>query len=354
MKKLVALLLAVWSISIWAVEIPYSFCGITLGETRMGTALWSDFKGKGQLITCDSISFVRTGDYFIEGFRMNTMYVEGINDTVFAITFFGDCMNCDDEKSIDQFIAKVTEKYTDLLNNDSVYMVSENYRVDFNDLLWNTILSKHDAKHNIYIGRDSTRLEFRIENARLSGIRGARDVDAMNKSINKLYNPHYDEVNRVKSVAGCEFGDSRKNVMDKFRPRAVDLISEDAQSATYSDIRIGGQYFKLGNLYFINGKFVSCKFQTNFNTWRKDEAIATYKSLCSTYDNKYTNAVHANDDNENMRSYYGMVQSDYKDAKIPPIIITMEKGVSRGGDMYYFVTVSYFELRLLHLYDDEI
>lgn len=347
MKKLFLLLCFGVSLNLAAESIiPSEFFGCKLGQsTRVDVLQKMSMQGaKVENYSESAIIFSGVPEGTLVS---NVSCMTFVEDTLTATMFFVK-RNEDSMGKIETLKQKYGVLLPTLKDNAFLSMYQDSLIAQFN-VDSASIWSRVDDVYSIAIVEDdSTYCVVYLASNYMLG----RFVALMSEHL--TMNPHYDEANRVKSVAGCEFGDSRKNVMEKFRPRAANFLSEDAQSVTYSDIKIGGQYFKLGNLYFINGKFISCKFETNFNTWRKDEAIATYKSLCSTYDNKYTNAIHVDDDSENMNSYYGMVQSDYEDAKIPPIIITMAKGVSRGGDTYYYVTVSYFALRLQHLYDDEI
>ena len=51
---------------------------------------------------------------------------------------------------------------------------------------------------------------------------------------------------------------------------------------------------------------------------------------------------------------FGMLSDDYADGKIPPIIVSLDLGISRGGDKFYYVSVSYFVQKMENASSDDI
>ena len=49
-----------------------------------------------------------------------------------------------------------------------------------------------------------------------------------------------------------------------------------------------------------------------------------------------------------------MLSDDYADGKIPPIIVSLDLGISRGGDKFYYVSVSYFVQRMSSVDSDDL
>lgn len=287
--------------------------------------------------------------YTFHNFNFNQMEVDFFNDTLYQVSFQMRNPSADDSIKFMDTYASIQESYGIIPQNDSAGYGMSSLIAFIGDARW----LHNDKTTGIYAFYCDTLLQCTIVNLDM-----ARRSD--DKNINELANflrqgdPDYDSVNYVSGVAGCKFGDSRQNVIAKFRSKAQDLIESTSNSVLYSGVSFGGNYFKRGTLYFINDKFISCEFETEFYTWDYDDAKMRYEGLCAQYGGKYTNGRNYNDDKEHLISYYGMLQEDYEKEKCPPIIISLKKGISRGGTAYYYVTLSYFQGRLKSLYNDEI
>ncbi|MCQ2342943.1 MAG: hypothetical protein MJZ75_05585 [Paludibacteraceae bacterium] len=352
MKKVFVLMSLVVSLAVSAkVTIQATVNGCTLGKSSKSEVLKKMSKMHANIIAQnDTVIFFSSEKFFAEDINFRYCNVGFTEDTVSSIFLFDNI----DKVTISQ-IEDVKAKYDSLKvlrgNDvlDSYRHVLGDFKVDSN-----RVRAYGDGINTIIIleGDSSRGLIYEAVNYVLQ-VHGRK----LSKMFEDLYSslfPDYDNANAVKSVAGCVFGDSRQNVTNKFHLKTNKYIKSDAHSVLYSGITIGGNYFKRGTLYFINDKFVSCKFESEFYTWKYEEAKATYDALCSQYDRKYTNAHHFDQSEDDLCSAYGMFQDDYEEGQMYPIIISLRKNVSQGGDTYYYVSVSYFEGRLKTMYNDEI
>ena len=76
-----------------------------------------------------------------------------------------------------------------------------------------------------------------------------------------------------------------------------------------------------------------------------------FESIKGQYERKYTNLTQFADD-EDLKGYQCGAFIDGYD--YPPILISFQKSLSKGGDIMYYVQVDYYHLRTDTLYDDEI
>ncbi len=165
----------------------------------------------------------------------------------------------------------------------------------------------------------------------------------------------FDPANEVTSVSGCKFGDSRSNVSQHLRRRFGAPIKDDDYNMSFANVEIGGTLYDAAFFYFKRNpktarvEFVSAEFQKQFFITDEEEAKALYGNLVSQYGKKYTNIISDVTDD-------GMLYSACGSSKeYPlPILISVGKSLSRGGDMYYYVTVDYFPEAIKDLYDDDI
>ncbi len=351
MKKVIALVVVMaCAMSMMAeVAIQSTFNGCTLGKSTKSEVIKNMLDAGASINSSQEtvVSFVG-GNISAEGIEFPVFVVSFIEDTLSNVLFIGDKRKLSAEQ-----LASVKEKYSKLpLSEEDKEDLKE--KRDSIALRLGAFLSDvwayKDNKNSLFVTLNDTMCVFMYSADEYIGRLAERKV--RDKIIKTL--PNYDEANAVKSVAGCVFGDTRQNVTNKFRSKADNIIDSDSHSVMYSGVSFGGNHFKRGTLYFINDKFVACKFETEFYTWRYEEAKATYDGLCAQYDRKYTNGSHFDEDKDNMFSAYGMLQDDYEGGLMYPIVISIHKGVSQGGDSYYYVSVSYFERRRSAIYDDEI
>lgn len=170
----------------------------------------------------------------------------------------------------------------------------------------------------------------------------------------------YDEKNSVTSVAGCQFGTEATAAKDFFDRKFGNAYNSDNYTAHYMDINFIGQIFSSATIYFKynaqskKNEFCAIDFQKYYSTREYDAAKAKFDALRSIFSNKYTNERYIeHEGSKDLTCYYGMLNLDYSDTALP-IRLTLEKSYSKGGELYYYVTISYYILNTINQYDDEI
>ena len=76
-----------------------------------------------------------------------------------------------------------------------------------------------------------------------------------------------------------------------------------------------------------------------------------FEGVKSQYERRYTNFKVIKDEYEEKLAICGAYIDGYD---YPPIVISFEKSLSKGGDIMYYVIVSYYGMRTDNIYDDEI
>lgn len=173
--------------------------------------------------------------------------------------------------------------------------------------------------------------------------------------------PVNDSVVAVKSVAGCNFGDEKLAVVTKLTTRFGKRPYENTNNVLgFDGVEIGGKKYDYVEFFFKynstsgRSELVSAQFQKRFFTFEEEAAKAWYGNVVSQYSRKYTNLHSSDDRGDFMASTCGATYTAATGEARYPIIITCEKTVSRGGEMYYFVLVNYFMETRNNMYDDDI
>lgn len=168
-------------------------------------------------------------------------------------------------------------------------------------------------------------------------------------------------VPEVKSVAGCNFHDTRTNVRQKLQNKFGRALQVDdtEKVLSFSHQEIGGSLYDFVEFFFkydskrrVN-EFVSAKFQRRFETYEKDKANEYYQYLIDTYKRKYSNLQSVSRDDVKYSGCGPLPEDAVNDTDFP-IIIMLSEGLSKGGDKYIYVTVDYYYSNREDLYDDEI
>ncbi len=351
MKKLFFLFAAViMAASAMAVEknISPNVCGITVGQTtKTGKTLgqWSDLLKDYRPMTSlvhSATQDVYIGDFVVEGFHLSVLSVELLNDTVYKVSLYENSPYADCWDSYKNQAFALRDKYAHFKDVIDPIEYDNDSAVHF---------FKTDGKTEILFSAYPNSISFVLINVHFDEINMKRMYDGLNELISGKTGPNYDEKNKVTSVAGIKFGESQGVTLDAFRRRGQYLKSE-GNITIFSDVSFGGSTYSLASLYFQpnaakNGKvFAAAKFEKNFYEWRKEEAKMMYDAVCGSYRQKYTNGIVLKDDPDSKTMVFGMLTDDYQNGNMPPIIVTYELGVSRGGDKFYYVTVSYFVMRM--------
>lgn len=286
------------------------------------------------------------GEYDHEGLTFHTIGVSFLNDTFFAILMQDSCNgSCVKYSKIVQ--EKLNKKYGSLEIADSTLLFKQ--ITDSAEFWGIKTWSRHD-EHTMVMTSSSDTIygcsyisEDMYYNLLLSGLRQLVD------EFNNL--PNYCEKNRVYGVAGVKFGDNRETVRRIIGLKSDRLLDSDSHTLQYYNTTIGGTIYEHTTFYFANGKLVSVDLQKPFFSWRKEEALMAFENIKSQYERKYSNLKMTTDKDEEKYCLCGAYIDGYD---YPPIFISFQKSLSKGGDIMYYVGVSYYVARTEHLYDDEI
>lgn len=157
-------------------------------------------------------------------------------------------------------------------------------------------------------------------------------------------NPDVDPKNKVTGVAGVKFGDNRAKAKQILRHRSQSILSSNKNTLECYNIEIGKIVYNHATFNFESEKGLIAAFmELPFPIWKKQEAIMLYKSIVYSYGAKYSNLVELIDGDEAKLSVCGAFDENYYPS-MRPISIMFSKAMSQGGNMYYYITVSYFGL----------
>lgn len=356
MKKLFILIAAVvLTASVMAEDVlQQNFLGVTIGKTPRSKVI-SIMKSQGfELVSQEDFNdrnskYTFSGTYKHEGVEFHTIITSFLSDTLFIFCLQDSCGADKVSEYAGTLQTNLEKKYGSLKTADSTllflaltdsadhYGVQTWSRMDDNSML---VSMKAEAKvacmyvdQNLYL------------NMLMKGLLQQWE-EALNES------PDYKEENKVYGVAGVKFGDDMATVRKVIAPKSDRLVDSDAHMLTYYKTKIGGLTYDYATFYFMQGKgLVSVNLQNAFYSWKKEEAEMAYEVIIAQFKRKYSNLQVRKDERDEKMSTCGAYIDGYA---YPPIIITFQKSLSKGGDIMYYVTVSYYEMRKENLYDDEI
>lgn len=347
---LTILLLAATTLAFGAEKICTTYAHATLGETTRGELMTYYFKNgdyKTSLLTSSESSQTYHGDFVVDSLHFHTFVAEFYNDTVYRITFFESSLNSDNTQLYADFLRREKIKYKDLTAVDTssfIQAIPEEER----HIVWRT-----DGVSEVTVFDRGYEVSFEVHNKRLSSL-------AFYKSMENILNtPNNDPKNKVTGVAGLQFGDTKVKIENKLYGKWQKIVV-DEHSTMYNDVSVGGCLYNNFVLYYKYDEtqktqvLVSANLQKRFRTWQDKEAKEFYEMVCNIYKNKYSNFNVVKNEDEYKLAVCGMYTQDYKNGEYPPIFITYEKSLSKGGDWYYFIVVNYFGMNVDNLYDDEI
>ncbi len=329
------------------VRISPTVCGLTVGETTTNgqtLAQWDDLiqhEGMKRLISSSASDQVYYGDFVVEGFHLSLMHIELINDTIYKISFYEKSPYADCWDAYKDIAFRMRDKYAELENltkpdtlvNDSAVM-----------------LFKTDGKTRLLFAAYPDQITYELTNEHFNDIYLQKLYEEFNSLFTGKTGPDYDEKNKVTSVAGVNFGDSKENVKRVISAKSDRLLQSDEYSLNFYKVRVGGTTYEYAKFYFKKGEgLVSVNLQQPFRSWRKEEALMMYENTKSVYQRKYTNYRDVVDEDENKGGVCGAYEDGYM-----PIIISFTKSLSQGGDIMYYVQVDYFHNRIATLYDNDI
>ena len=324
-------------------------CGITVGKTTKSEIIANEdiitHEGKLTLISADENSVIYLGDFIVEDFHMSLMVLQFQNDTLYEIKIFDQNLQSKDWQCYKDFADHMRDKYSVSSQNQTELEDIKDVYIEYNEN--SKFFMKTDGSTNLSFSANIKRAVYTLSNQR------------MKIKMYKYYFLDNDPKNKVTAVAGVDFGLQRTNVEELFKCRGRFLKSEG--SLTYfSNVDFAGRNYSHAILYFQYDEtkntqvFAAVQFEKNFYQWQKEEAEMMYKNICNSFNSKYTNGMIARDEAENKMMAFGMIEDNYQEGKVPPIIVSLDFDLSRGGDKYYYVTVSYFEGRMAHVTSDDL
>lgn len=359
MKRFLFILVAVGlAVGAWAEEksINPTACGITVGQTtKTGKTLaeWGDILKDYRpmnLIASSEDQRVLMGDFPVEGFHMSLLNMELVDDTVYQLSFYERSPYADCWDLYKDLAFKLRDKYAHFEDVVEPIEHETDSAVSF---------FKTDGKTEINFSADPHSISLSLTSVHLQDIKTKRVVEEIYAILNEKTGPNYDESNKVTKIAGVRFGETRNNVINAFKQRGTFLKNED-KLTYFIDVNFGGTTYSIATFFFqydtrrYDNVLAAAKFEKNFSEWRRDEAVMMYENVVSSFQRKYSNSMVVRDEKDSKAMVCGMLEDDYMNGGMPPIIVSLELGLSRGGDKYYYVTVTYFEQKMSHAAADDI
>lgn len=339
-----------------------TFFGCTLGKSTI-SEVQSAMTSQGFTLLGDTILFVNPttqtktfeyiyeGDYNHEGHDFHYIDIRFLGDTLSMVLMFDTCtMNC--QKQIETLQTNLEREYGHLGTADSTVLFSLANIVNVYDK--SNTWSRYDG-HNIVCTFLSDTIFFcsYTNNEVIQNFYNVVMDQLLENTIEFLHSddPNYSEENKVYGVAGVKFGDSRETVRKVIGAKSEKLSDYDSHSLTYYKTQIGGRTYDFATFYFKQGKLVSAHFQQPFYSWRKEEALMFLEYVKSQYEKRYSN-FRTTTDEEDDKFYMCGAYIDRYDYL--PISIAFKKSLSKGGDIMYYIIITYYIARVENLYDDEI
>lgn len=354
MKRQLTLLICVLlALPIFAASvIQRDFLGCSLGNTTRAEYIQNMLKIGGQLVEYNEAGVSFDGDFEILGHHMSICSAIFMNDTLMTIAFFD---SISDPIKVSNFKNTIKAQYAGVKKSgtdDFVVNMTIDTIMNQLNLAPEQIWSKVDDKSAIILleGRHNIGVMY-LDSWRLLG----EVISSMSKKLSDLAGPDFDEANAVNSVAGITFGAAKADVLPQLIRKFGSPLEENEHEIKFSNAVIGGIQYNIVIFSFAYNnatkrqEFISASFQRSFNSWEDDVARASFTNVVSTYARKYTNENKKRDNYNDKLYLYGKIDNGYY-----PISISLQKSVSRGGEMRWYVVVDYFLHKTAHLYDDEI
>ena len=335
-----------------AQTIQRTFCGLTLGETTLvesqKTLLLQGFT-QDSMVGDPSILLYNKENIEHCGILFDNLITQGANDTLFSVIF----MTNVEETEINGMLKSMKKA---LAVNDSMDAKNSFIASFLLDSMLHTIPNIKevqawvDDRTMVILGASDTGiLCWYVNYEVILQLFYNIFMKTVPEELEQL--PDYAEENKVYGVGGTKFGDSKERVKEVMRTRGNFDYSSDTHSINYKDVKIGGITYQYVTFYFKNGKLVSVNMQQPFYEWRDTEAKMMYENVSDQYKRKYSNFKELLNDEDDKLSTCGAYIDGY-DYK--PIHVSLDKSLSKGGDIMYYVIVDYYYNNRSGLYDDDI
>ncbi len=355
MKKTLFILLAILLNSPIFAQIKSSYLGMNLGETskKEGTAILQNEGFEVFPSTKDStVIFIK--DTIIGDISMKRGIASFIDNKLCYVIFVDSCISPTDCKLIENRYNSLTKQYK-VLKNDSASLVVKALKETISDGY--ELEARSDDRYTVVYALSGDKYMF-----------GIIDSDLFFITIYNIFmetlKQFSDSINMVTAVGGCDFGVSYSEAIAHFNHRfGKTPVDKKQTKVTYLNAYFGGTNFDALSLYFAYNKeskryeFVSLDAQISYADYYRnlEKARMEYNHIKEKYDSKYTNGKSSsNIDNEILEiSTYG-TRDDGDSDKLQPILVYLKRGLSVGGDIRYYVIVSYYQDRQTKAYMDDL
>ncbi|HCE47544.1 MAG TPA: hypothetical protein DEQ84_02540 [Prevotellaceae bacterium] len=369
MKRFYLIAMAIFSaLSISAeTSIQNTFFGCTLGKStskEVQTAMTAQgFKlldthinKKDSIFGVEVFEYNYEGQYNHKGKDFHSLRIGFWNDIFYSVLFKDSCLGiCSDYADSVQIVQTNLERKYGSLDMDTITYTKENLEIATRCGM--KVWSRQDKSTIVETILVSEGLVSKYKKF----VCGYKDRKMSNnilkmqeqtfKRIQRASNPNYSENNKVYGVAGVKFGDDKETVRKIIAPKSEMLLNSDPHMLQYGRTNVGGSTYDGATFYFMQGKLSSVTLQQAFYSWKREEARMFYENIKSQYAMKYSNLEEFKDEYDEKICVCGAFIDGYD---YPPIFISFKKALSKGGDMMYYVIVSYYEARMANIYNDEI
>ena len=162
----------------------------------------------------------------------------------------------------------------------------------------------------------------------------------------------------VRSVAGVHFGDSKAAVKSKLQGKDVrlSLNQNEVRELRYEDCYVGGIRYNGQSVFYFSPADKLIAVELRHHQWgsadsEEPEALAFFESVIAQYKHKYPELKLVTNQSTLKRAVCGQPVAGYDHS---PIVITYTKEKNGYSFYNYDITVTYYEKRILGLYDDDI
>ncbi len=373
MKRFYLIAMAIFSaLSISAeTSIQNTFFGCTLGKstsqevqaamTAQGFKLLDSHTNKmDSFWGIEIFEYDYEGKYNHEGKEFSSLCISFWNDTFYSILLADSCLkNCSYYADTIQIVqTNLAQKYGSYEIMDTILHSKES--IDIATSCGIKMWSRQDKStiiETIFFSQDNKFLCEYNDRQMYNTIRTIR-TDTMDKfnsafldAIFHRNDPNYSEENKVYGVAGVKFGDDKETVRRVITPKSERLLNSDTNTLEYYKTRFGGTTYQYATFCFIQGKLATAYFDQPFALWEKEAALMFLQSVKSQYEKKYSNMKTITDEDDEKIYACGAYIDDYN---YLPIIIQFKKAMNNGNKIMYYIMVSYYQMRIKNLYNDEI
>lgn len=349
-------------------SVQNTFFGCTLGKSTseevQAAMISQGFKLRdsksSNILGVQELDCNYTGKYNHEGREFPIFHTLFWNDTLAQVSFRdtcdGDCSKFVDAVQITQANLEQKYGYVGLVDDRSGLLA---YNIDEHFFDTKIRWARQD-KHTIV---ESVLYNHAFDYTYICVYRDAEIYRRERQLWNKVFNidsfmslfgydgADYSEENKVYGVAGVKFGDDKETVRKIIALKSERFLSTDAHTLRYYKTQIGGIAYDYASFYFIQEKLVAVDLQKPFYSWQNEEALMNFETVKYLYERKYSNFKMIKDEYEEKSATCGVHMNG---DNYPPITIIYSKSISRGGQLMYYIIVSYYGMKIVDIYNKDI